>query len=46
MRIAFPYEGIPSVDVPDPRLMAVVGPRDQAPSAPADFSSLAWTAVW
>lgn len=35
MKIAFPYEGIPSVDVPDPRLMAVVGPRDQAPSTPA-----------
>lgn len=36
MKISFSYDAIPSVDVPDARLMAVVGPRDQEPSAPAD----------
>ena len=36
VRIAFPYEGLAAVDVPDSRLMAVVGPCGQMVSAPAD----------
>lgn len=37
MRIPFPYGSIAPVDVPDARLLAVVGPRDQAVSATADW---------
>ena len=35
MRIEFPYEGIPSVEVPEARVLGVVGPQDLAPAAPA-----------
>lgn len=34
MKIEFPYEGIAPLDIPDGRLMGVVGPRDARPTAP------------
>jgi lactate racemase len=36
VRIDFPYEGIPPVDVPDGRLMSVVGPADRPATQPAE----------
>ena len=36
MRLDFPYEGIPPVDVPDGRLMAVVGPADRLATRSAE----------
>lgn len=34
MKIDFPYDGIAPVEIPDRRLLGVVGPRDMAPPAP------------
>jgi len=36
VKIAFPYENVPPVGVPDANLTAVVGPRDQTATATAD----------
>jgi lactate racemase len=36
VRVDFPYVGVPPLDVPDARLMAVVGPADRAPAHSAE----------